>query len=183
MAPLNIAIIGAGIGGPAAAIALAKNGHNVTIYERATSTEGVGFAFRITPNSDRCLKFLGIDVQEKGAVKANTVRILTSEGKVLPEIRENDGPGIADQGVFVFAYRVCQVNIEKHIRLVIVNTSQPSLQEQLIQRVLESGVPIKTGAKVALVDTERTKLKFEDDSEVYADLIVAADGVHVRLPV
>jgi salicylate hydroxylase len=106
----------------AAAIALAKNGHNVTIYERATSTEGVGFAFRITPNSDRCLKFLGIDVQEKGAVKANTVRIMTSEGKIIHEIRENEDTAKADKGVFVFAYRVCRL-IESTIEFDKANFS------------------------------------------------------------
>ena len=89
MPPLNIAIIGAGIGGPCAAIGLAQNGHTVTLYERATSTAGVGFAFRITPNSDRCLKFLGIDTNDGGAVVANSSKIMNCKGEVVAEVREN----------------------------------------------------------------------------------------------
>ena len=58
MAPLKVIIVGAGIGGLAAAICLARNGHQVTVYERLSSTTEVGYAFRITANSDRCLKFL-----------------------------------------------------------------------------------------------------------------------------
>lgn len=34
MAPLKVIIVGAGIGGPAAALGLVRNGHDVTIYER-----------------------------------------------------------------------------------------------------------------------------------------------------
>ena len=106
MAPLKIIIIGAGIGGPAAAIGLARNGHNVTIYERSKSTSEVGYAFRITPNSDRCLKHLGIDTVAGGAVPANTARILDTEGRVVHEIRENVDAKRAKDATSVFAYRV-----------------------------------------------------------------------------
>jgi salicylate hydroxylase len=105
MSPLKIAIIGGGIGGPAAAIGLARNGHKVTLYERATSIGGVGFAFRITPNSDRCLKFLGIDTQAGGAVTANTSRMMNANGEVLREVKENKNQD-SGNGAFVFAYRV-----------------------------------------------------------------------------
>jgi len=82
MAPLKIAIAGTGIGGPAAAVGLARNGHSVTIYERLISMSEVGFAFRITPNSDRCLKHLGIDTVAGGAVAANSARMFNAEGEM-----------------------------------------------------------------------------------------------------
>jgi len=106
MAPLNIAIIGAGVGGPAAAIGLARNGHKVTVYERASSTDQVGYAFRITPNSDRCLKWLGIDVRDRGAVVANTMRAMSFKGEIIRETRENEDKTKSQAGAFVFAYRV-----------------------------------------------------------------------------
>jgi salicylate hydroxylase len=52
MALLRIVIVGAGIGGLAAGIGLARNSYQVTIYERSTSTSEVSYVFRITPNSD-----------------------------------------------------------------------------------------------------------------------------------
>lgn len=104
MAPLNIAIIGAGVGGPTAAIGLARNGHNVTLYDRTSSIGGVGYAFRITPNSDRCLKFLGIDVLASGAVEANWSRLMNYKGKLSNEFQENQNPEV--DGLSVFAYRV-----------------------------------------------------------------------------
>lgn len=105
--PLNIAIVGGGIGGPSAAISLARNGHKVTLYERSQNClEGVGFAFRITPNSNRCLKFLGIDTKEGGAVEANTARLMNFDGTIEVEVRENEDPEKAKKAASVFAYRV-----------------------------------------------------------------------------
>ena len=106
MPALKIFIVGAGIGGPAAAIGLARNGHDVTIFERSTVTGEVGYAFRITPNSDRCLKHLGIDTVAGGAVSANTVRMISAEGQVVREVRENVDAEKTKSGLSVFAYRV-----------------------------------------------------------------------------
>ena len=105
MAPLKVLVIGAGVGGPAAAVGLARNGHDVTIYERSTSSE-VGYAFRSTPNSDHCLKYLGIDSVAGGAVPANTVRMLDAEGNIIRERTENEDDEKAKSGTSVFAYRV-----------------------------------------------------------------------------
>lgn len=106
MAPLKIAIVGAGIGGPAAAIALARNGHHVTLYDRLKNTSEVGYAFRITPNSDRCLKHLGVDTIAGGAVAANSGRLMNKDGELVHVTTENTDPKEAKRSVSVFAYRV-----------------------------------------------------------------------------
>lgn len=105
--PLRVLIVGAGIGGPAAAISLAKKGHKVTIFERANSTTDVGFAFRITPNSDRCLKHFGIDTVAGGAVAAKGMRMLNQDGEVVFSRVENSDQEKAKKGASVFAFRVC----------------------------------------------------------------------------
>ena len=106
MAPLKIIIVGAGIGGLAAATGLARNGHQVTIYERSTSTSEIGYAFRITPNSDRCLKYFGIDTVAGGAVAANSSRMFNADGQVVFSFKENNDVEKARRGTSVFAYRV-----------------------------------------------------------------------------
>lgn len=78
----------------------------MTIYERAKSTSEIGYAFRITPNSERCLTYLGIDAQAGGAVSANTRRHMNAEGEVEHEVNENKDAGKAKKGTSVFAYRV-----------------------------------------------------------------------------
>jgi salicylate hydroxylase len=46
--PLNVIIVGAGLGGLAAAIALARNKHNVTIYEQAERIAEVHSVITVT---------------------------------------------------------------------------------------------------------------------------------------
>jgi salicylate hydroxylase len=157
--PLRIIIVGAGIGGPAAAIDLARNGHDVTIYERSKATSEIGYAFRITPNSDRCLKYLGVDAEAGGACAANVGRMFDMHGKLINLQKENQDKEQSKQATSVFA-------------------SRPQLNAQLMEVALEKGVKVKTGKKVESVDIERTEIVLEDGTTVSADLIIAADGVH-----
>jgi salicylate hydroxylase len=106
MENLKIIIVGAGIGGSAAAIGLARNGHDVTMFDRAVKTSGVGYAFRITPNSDRCLKHLGIDAEDGGACAANSGRMMDVKGNVIKEMKENEDKALAKKATSVFAYRL-----------------------------------------------------------------------------
>ncbi len=59
--PLRIAIIGAGIGGLAAAVALRQRGFEVALYERVTQLEEVGAGLQIGPNSVKVLRALGLE--------------------------------------------------------------------------------------------------------------------------
>ena len=56
---MRISIAGAGIAGLACAIALARNGHDVTVYEQAGRLEAVGAGLQLGPNAVRALKALG----------------------------------------------------------------------------------------------------------------------------
>ena len=59
---LNIGIVGAGIGGLTAAIALRAQGHTVVVYEQAKQFMRVGADINLTPNAVRALDGLGTDV-------------------------------------------------------------------------------------------------------------------------
>src|SRR5688572_11589156 len=56
----TIGIVGAGIGGLAAAIALRRSGHDVIIFEQARQFARVGADINLTPNSVRALDGLGV---------------------------------------------------------------------------------------------------------------------------
>jgi salicylate hydroxylase len=58
--PLRIAIVGAGIGGLAAACALRLQGFEVTVYERAAELGEVGAGLQLGPNAVKVLRGLGI---------------------------------------------------------------------------------------------------------------------------
>ncbi|MEU4606393.1 FAD-dependent monooxygenase [Kribbella sp. NPDC023972] len=64
-------IVGAGIGGLAAAIALGRRGWHVTVLERAPALREVGAGISLWPNAIRALDLLGVGdrVREYGAVE------------------------------------------------------------------------------------------------------------------
>ena len=57
---LQIAIVGAGIGGLSAALALRARGLNATVFERALSPREAGAGISIQPNAARLLKRIGL---------------------------------------------------------------------------------------------------------------------------
>ena len=60
MSKLNIAIVGAGIGGMSCALGLSRNGFNVTVLEQAPELSEVGAGLTITPNATKGVNYLNL---------------------------------------------------------------------------------------------------------------------------
>jgi len=70
----TILVAGAGIGGLAAAIELAKAGFRTVVLERAKKLEEIGAGIQLTPNAVRALERLGaLAAVKKRAVAANAL--------------------------------------------------------------------------------------------------------------
>lgn len=48
-----------------------------------------------------------------------------------------------------------------------------------MQVALDSGVKVNSGVKVESVDVAKTEISLADGATISADLIIAADGLHV----
>ncbi|KAJ6620496.1 FAD/NAD(P)-binding domain-containing protein [Mycena sp. CBHHK59/15] len=59
--PLRIFIVGAGLGGLAAAISLRKQGHHVEIFESSLMNKEIGAALTVQANAMRVLEYFGYD--------------------------------------------------------------------------------------------------------------------------
>ena len=70
----SIAIIGAGIGGLAAALALRLRGADVKVFEQSEALGEVGAGLQISPNGAVVLKALGVAPQLRAlSLRANAV--------------------------------------------------------------------------------------------------------------
>jgi 2-polyprenyl-6-methoxyphenol hydroxylase-like FAD-dependent oxidoreductase len=83
----NIGIIGGGIGGVAAAVALHRAGIDATVYERANEIREVGAGMMLWPNATRVLKELGL-LERVAALSGPNQRFLvrSSTGSILMNI-------------------------------------------------------------------------------------------------
>ena len=87
----HIAVAGAGIGGLAAALALAQAGCRVTIFERTPVLGEVGAGLQLSPNATRVLRQLGILA---GASSAMRVALRSPADRARPG-RRDPGPAAA----------------------------------------------------------------------------------------
>ena len=58
--PLNLLVSGGGIGGLAAALVLARNGHAVTVLEQSAAFGEIGAGIQLGPNIFRMFEHLGL---------------------------------------------------------------------------------------------------------------------------
>lgn len=83
---LNVAIIGSGLGGLSAAIALRRQGHHVTVYERYDFANEVGASLSVASNGSRFLEQWKVDIPAvKPVVLQKLVMHEWSSGEVKGE--------------------------------------------------------------------------------------------------
>src|SRR3981081_2876517 len=81
---LRIAIVGGGIGGLTAAIALRARGLDATVFEQAEVLREIGAGVSIHPNAARLLKRVGLDDQlRKISTPISGITLRTSQGEAI----------------------------------------------------------------------------------------------------
>ncbi|ATY65866.1 Aromatic-ring hydroxylase [Cordyceps militaris] len=168
---LNIIIVGAGIGGLTAGIALAHTGHCVTIFETVSEITDVGAGIQIAPNAARILHRLDVlrDVMDHATVLERvSIRRYTSDEEMatFPLMPANGLKYGAPMGVI----------------------HRGDLQNILLNKALELGCHIFTNHKVIAVDPKfSAKVHVHDGTTgarfwLSANMVIAADGVksHIR---
>ena len=92
--PRDAIIVGAGIGGLAAAVALRRAGWSVRIYERATQARELGFGLLLAPNALAALRELSVAEALAGAsVSAGAMEVRRIDGARIRRFNKPLGGG------------------------------------------------------------------------------------------
>lgn len=100
VARLSVAIVGAGTAGPAAALALARAGHRVKLFERAPAKLPVGAGFLLQPTGKEVLRRLGLlDRLTPSVAPIRRLHCLDARGRPLLDLHYDElEPGLRGAG-------------------------------------------------------------------------------------
>lgn len=149
----HVAVVGAGIGGLAAAIALRQAGWEATVYEAAPEVRPLGAGLSIWPNGVRALRAIGLGDLAAAAPRADGA------------LRRADGSALAEFDPDA---------LEARFGAPLVGFHRADLHEALISALGPERV--RTGMRLAGLDDGA--LRFDDGSSAQADLVVGADGLN-----
>jgi salicylate hydroxylase len=150
----RIVIIGAGIGGLTAALAFARRGAKVHVYEQASALNEVGAGIQVTPNGARVLAALGLsDAMDSASIVAQAVMPTDAiSGKAIArfDLTHQSPP-------YRFFHRAALVEMIGH-------------------GAQAAGVKISFGVRAESIAKDGTLST--DIGEISSDLCVGADGIH-----
>jgi salicylate hydroxylase/6-hydroxynicotinate 3-monooxygenase len=158
---LSIAVIGAGIGGLAAAAALRAAGMYAQIYEQAGRFARVGAGIQMTPNAMQVLRGLGLEER---------LREIAFE----PEFGLNRD---FDTGAVTNKLPIGKA-IQQRYGAPYLLLHRADLHAALASLAPESILHLNKKLVGLTQDPDEVALQFADGTEARADLVIGADGVH-----
>ncbi|KAF7349934.1 FAD/NAD(P)-binding domain-containing protein [Mycena venus] len=163
--PLNVTIVGAGIGGLAAAIALRRNGHHVRIFEASQTKTEVGAGIGVQTNAARILKQFGYSQEN--------LKPFAFDGAIVFDAK--NGIGITRP------WQTAHLNSVRQEESVVCHRSD--LHDELNRLATgESGggppVQLLLNSKVATCDADAGIVTLANGEVVHADIVIGADGIH-----
>ena len=161
MSQLPLAIIGGGIGGLTAALALRQLGHDVVVLEQTAHYARVGADINLTPNAVKALDGLGLGAALRGKAARPTQRISRTwdTGEVTSQLAMSDAAELQ--------YGSPQLTMHRADLLATLAGALPAGVVELGQRV----------AAIETVD-DAAQVRFVDGSVRPFRAAIGADGIH-----
>lgn len=155
---LQVAIVGGGIGGLAAANALIQRGVEVTVFEQAPELGEIGAGVLLTPNAVRQLERMGMSqaVANLGGRIGEGSQYCRTDGTRVGPIRTSDSEG--SHGVYGMH--------RADLLAILADALPPGM--------------VHTNHRCVHVEQDHlaARLEFDNGATAQADVVVAADGIH-----
>ena len=158
---LSIAIVGAGIGGLAAAATLRRDGHDVALFEQAQAFARIGAGIQQSPNAVKVLRGLGLETR----LRDRAFRPNSSLN------RKHDSGEITWE-------RMLGTEVEAKFGAPYFYMHRGDLHEALAGIVPDEIVHREKKLIAIQQHVDDIRLEFADGTEASADLAIGADGVH-----
>ncbi|MGH3376694.1 MAG: FAD-dependent monooxygenase [Actinoallomurus sp.] len=168
---LDVVVVGAGIGGLAAAVCLRTIGARVTLLEQASAIGEVGAGIQLAPNATRALAAIGVaDRLRPDAVAATrSLRRRWQNGALL--------------GSYLLG-----AEIERRFGAPYWHAHRVDLHAALLRAATDpdgAGAPVtlQLGAAVWKVEQDRLRVSAitTEGARYPADVLIGADGIHSRV--
>ena len=163
--PFRVIIVGGGIAGVAAGIALRGEGRTITILEQSSQNKEIGATISLQPNASRILHRqwrLADSLERARGMIDKGFRIYNTEGRLVNEIplhqkTEYDGE------------RIVYHRVDLHEALKGAATSAVGNGDPIV---------IRTSSKVESCDCEKGVVTLAGGETLEAELVIGADGIH-----
>ncbi len=157
----RIAIIGGGIGGLTVAVALQQRGIEAAVFEQSVRIGEIGAGVALTPNAMKAYRALGLEAEVAAVGFESDYQVVRNwnNGGIISRVPRK-GAYLREFGApYLTMHRADLVEV---------------LRRQLPERTFHLGarcIAVETGDKYA-------RARFADGSEIEADIVVGADGIH-----
>lgn len=155
---MKVLVVGAGVGGLTAALALSMRGVDVEVFEAAPQPPASGGGLGIASNATKVLSALGLDLTKAGVGRVcEQFCLRTAKGKLLRELPIKSAAG--------------------ELGSPVVNLSRRDLLGLLRDALID--IPLHYGAKVTRYDRAGDGVSVTcADGRIYAgDALIGADGI------
>jgi 2-polyprenyl-6-methoxyphenol hydroxylase-like FAD-dependent oxidoreductase len=155
---ISVGIVGGGIGGAAAAVALRSVGIDATVYERASELREVGAGMMLWPNATRVLRELGLlEVAAKNSGSSRYFLVRSTSGEILSNI------ALGDFDVPALCIRRCD------------------LLAALLSALPENSLRLGYDFKAYRQEESLVRIHFAGGLSAVHDVMIGADGIRSRV--
>lgn len=156
----TIAVVGAGPGGMATALAALRRGYDVQLFERAKEIRAAGNILNLWPPPQKVLKLIGVDVEDLGA-PCHSI-FVRNDGKLRADVR-------------------LPKDVEDQYGGGFIGLLRWGLYKRMLEALPEGALRLDKKLQNFVDHGDGVTLFFGDGTTAEAQILVGADGLHSQV--